>query len=265
MEEHSNEKEFAPGRDASHYSLTIEEAVLLFEEAGLPRSKRSIQKACKRGHLDCTLGETNTGQRYFITGDSVHRRIEELKQIESRESRDDSRTDADRRGEARTDANRRDTSQPRAEEEISGSESVGFRERIRTLELENVNLKIDNKGKELFINRMVEERQELLTQVREGWQEAMRLSSSVGRLEERLALSAPPTDANQSELKSNKAPFASGKESGDSSDGGEADSEVFDQTGREEEPARLEGNFQSFPNEDSSNSNYHNYPQRYDA
>ena len=54
-------------RDVSRYSLSVEEVVLLFVEAGLPRSHRSIQRACKRGHFDAILGDTECGQRYFIT------------------------------------------------------------------------------------------------------------------------------------------------------------------------------------------------------
>ncbi len=70
-------------RDVSRYSLSVEEVVLLFVDAGLPRSERSIQHACKRGHFDAILGGKENGQRYFITLESVDRRIQELKQIES--------------------------------------------------------------------------------------------------------------------------------------------------------------------------------------
>jgi hypothetical protein len=45
----------------------------MFVEAELPRSEPSIQRACKRGHFDATLGDTEKGQRYFITPDSVIR------------------------------------------------------------------------------------------------------------------------------------------------------------------------------------------------
>ena len=83
MESDTNQSPVEVSRDVSRYSLSVEEVVLLFVEAGLPRSERSIQRACKRGHFDAILGDTENGQRYFTTPESVDRRIQELKQIES--------------------------------------------------------------------------------------------------------------------------------------------------------------------------------------
>ena len=67
----------------SRHSLSFVDVVLLFVDAGHPRSERSIQRACNRGHFDAILGDTENGQRYFITPQSVDRQIQESKQIES--------------------------------------------------------------------------------------------------------------------------------------------------------------------------------------
>lgn len=275
MEADSNESsQFASGRDTSHYSLTIEDAVLMFQEAGLPRTKRSIQKACKRGHLDCTLSDTDTGQRYFITEDSVRRRIDELNQIDQYEHEDAagrgaSRQDAERRGKARPDAAIRDSSE-NTETEETDSEKGGLQERIRDLELEVVNLKIDNKGKEMFINQMVQERQQLLTQVREGWREAVRISSQAGRLEARLALHEPRPETNGREPEANRESLFTDTGSVNAADEGKPEdadgvSPVYEQPQNDASDTRAESNDGESPNP-SSQSNYQpGYPHRHDT
>ncbi|MBV9858878.1 MAG: hypothetical protein JO038_02065 [Alphaproteobacteria bacterium] len=65
------------------YSLSIDDAVALYERAGLPRTPRSVQRYCARGHLDCRLVEVSFGEQYRITPASVAKHIayvEELRQ-----------------------------------------------------------------------------------------------------------------------------------------------------------------------------------------
>jgi hypothetical protein len=73
MEPDTSPSPVAVSRDTSRYSLSVEEVVLMLVEAELPRSHRSIQRACKRGHFDAILGDTEKGQQHFITPDSVIR------------------------------------------------------------------------------------------------------------------------------------------------------------------------------------------------
>lgn len=63
------------------YSLTIEEAALRYEHAGHPRTIRSIQRYCAKGHLDCLRQETAFGDKYLITPASVARHIAQIEEL----------------------------------------------------------------------------------------------------------------------------------------------------------------------------------------
>src|SRR5580700_8807849 len=68
----------------SEFTLTIDEAALLYERAGLPRTPRSIQRYCEKGHLDSRRIETVYGEKYLITPASVMKHIayiEEVRQV----------------------------------------------------------------------------------------------------------------------------------------------------------------------------------------
>ena len=47
----------------SDYSLSIDEAAERYEHAGHPRTLRSIQRYCAKGHLDCRRVETQFGEK----------------------------------------------------------------------------------------------------------------------------------------------------------------------------------------------------------
>ncbi|MDR3495116.1 MAG: hypothetical protein P4L82_10995, partial [Ancalomicrobiaceae bacterium] len=57
--------------DDSEFTLSIDEAVERYARAGLPRTPRSVQRYCAKGHLDCRLIETPIGEKYLITPASV--------------------------------------------------------------------------------------------------------------------------------------------------------------------------------------------------
>src|SRR5690349_24668465 len=57
------------------YTLTIEDAVVLYERAGLPRTPRTIQRYCCNSHLDCRRVEIPYGEKYLITPASVTKHI----------------------------------------------------------------------------------------------------------------------------------------------------------------------------------------------
>ena len=68
----------------SEFTLTIDDAALLYERAGLPRTPRSIQRYCEKGHLDARRIETAFGEKYLITPASVMKHIgyiEEVRQV----------------------------------------------------------------------------------------------------------------------------------------------------------------------------------------
>ncbi len=76
------------------YSLTIEEAATRYEYAGHPRTIRSIQRYCAKGHLDCLRQETTFGEKFMITPESVARHIAQIDELASVTRRDEPRPDA---------------------------------------------------------------------------------------------------------------------------------------------------------------------------
>lgn len=86
-----------PRQDATspdQYTLTIEDALVRYEHAGHPRTVRSIQRYCAKGHLDCLRQETTFGDKYMITPESVARHIAQIAELASATSRDLPRQDA---------------------------------------------------------------------------------------------------------------------------------------------------------------------------
>jgi hypothetical protein len=73
------------------YTLTIDEAAVRYEHAGHPRTTRTIQRYCAKGHLECLRQETPFGEKYMITPTSVARHIAQIAELASTTSRDLSR------------------------------------------------------------------------------------------------------------------------------------------------------------------------------
>jgi hypothetical protein len=66
---------------ATAYPLTLDDVSRLFDEAGLPRNIRTLQRYCAAGRLDCIKEETATGLAYFVDPVSVERAIKQLAQL----------------------------------------------------------------------------------------------------------------------------------------------------------------------------------------
>src|SRR3954451_17623881 len=62
------------------YSLSIEDAALRYEHAGLPRTLRTIQRYCAKGHLDSRRVEIPYGEKYLITPASVAKHIAHIEE-----------------------------------------------------------------------------------------------------------------------------------------------------------------------------------------
>ena len=83
--------------DVPHYALTVEETADRYEKAGVPRTIRRIQKYCARGDLDCKKVETDFGEKYFITSESIDRHIQQIRDAQDAAGRAQSRPDAPER------------------------------------------------------------------------------------------------------------------------------------------------------------------------
>jgi hypothetical protein len=72
----------------SDFTLTIEDALALYAEAGIPRTPRSIQRYCAKQHLSSRRVETEFGEKYLITRASVEKHIAYIKEVTPTTSRD---------------------------------------------------------------------------------------------------------------------------------------------------------------------------------
>jgi hypothetical protein len=70
------------------FTLTIEDALALYAEAGIPRTPRSIQRYCAKQHLSSRRIETEFGEKYLITRASVEKHIAYIKEVTPATSRD---------------------------------------------------------------------------------------------------------------------------------------------------------------------------------
>jgi hypothetical protein len=75
----------------SDFTLTIDDALALYAEAGIPRTPRSIQRYCAKQHLSSRRIETEFGEKYLITRASVEKHIAYIKEVTPTTSRDQSR------------------------------------------------------------------------------------------------------------------------------------------------------------------------------
>lgn len=75
----------------TEFTLSIDEALELYAKAGLPRTPRSVQRYCAKGHLQSRLIETEFGEKYLINPASVAKHIAYIHEVTPATSRDASR------------------------------------------------------------------------------------------------------------------------------------------------------------------------------
>jgi hypothetical protein len=177
--------------DKARHPLTITDAVKLFAQLGTLRSKRSVQRFCEQGHLNCVRIKDPRDDQFFINRESVLRYAEELRQIEAIAALgDEARHDAPQHVAARNNASVRDTpveaAAPVTQREPDEADGV------RRLKNENLNLRIDNRAKESAIaelnRRLNEDRDKFVSAMQD-------MSYKLGAAETWLAqIEAPKTD-----------------------------------------------------------------------
>ena len=65
----------------TEFTLTIDDVLERYGRAGLPRTPRSIQRYCAKGHLDCRRIETPFGEKYLISPASVDKHIAYIEEV----------------------------------------------------------------------------------------------------------------------------------------------------------------------------------------
>ena len=212
----------ATTNDTEQYTVSVTEAAELFTAAGLPRTERAVQRFCKRGDLICAFVDTPFGSKYLIKRSSIERLIEQKLQTQAatpnQDGRDLSRPDATSRDTSRQDAEPARSDGAVREAEISNanktiaeieSHDTGERQgatvdpeligKMKKLEEENLNLKIDNKAKEQFINYLVVERKQMSDSMQD-------MSYRLGAAETRVPQLEAPKEPRQSSDTSDDMP-----------------------------------------------------------
>ena len=65
----------------NEFFLSIDDVIALYADAGLPRDRRTIQRYCAAGKLDCHKIEIPFGDQYMVTPASVDRHIAYIKEV----------------------------------------------------------------------------------------------------------------------------------------------------------------------------------------
>src|ERR1700736_2085543 len=65
----------------SDFTLTIDDALEQYARAGLPRTPRSLQRYCAKGHLDFRRMETPYGEKYMTSPASVAKHIAYIEEV----------------------------------------------------------------------------------------------------------------------------------------------------------------------------------------
>lgn len=167
--QHADARNSAQEREPARHELTTKAASALFAEFGVPRSPRSVQGFCKDGHIDCIRVKGPRGDQYFASRESVEHYATELKQIEEVGKLSTEDSFAQEREPARDSAQPREVARdpvtPVADDEAESA--VELPSTTKTLREEIFNLRIDNRGKEQFINQLVQDRNSLMQAVQE--------------------------------------------------------------------------------------------------
>src|SRR5256885_14425422 len=164
--------------DQSQYTLNVDQASALFSDAGVPRSPRTIDRYCKSGHLVCMKIDTERNEKYLITYDSVTERIRELQQVAST-GHVETQHDTSRHVESEPDMSRHNA----IDDQLTNGEKEKLETRIKQLELENLDLKITNRGKDYFVEELKKQQEKFETIRKEMTQQLIDHSHRVGELE----------------------------------------------------------------------------------
>jgi hypothetical protein len=200
--------------------MTTTEVVKLFEASALPREKRSIERYCEAGKLDCFKDPDEL--RYYITRASAEQLIGHLKEIKARHQQQPSvQASTPTSATVEHDVRQRPTMSPAADDVKHGSfekqsekhaagengeQLAAMQARIKELEDENFILKVGKQAAEQVVTKLgdyIKEDREHYTKLIQQTNEGIaKYSRRVGQLETRMKyrqLPAPDRDATADE------------------------------------------------------------------
>src|SRR3954462_2131896 len=80
--DHGVSRPTAADRDLSQYTMTIDEALTLFKNAGLERNKRTIERYCEHSQIAAVKLVAAFGPTWYLNAESVEGKIKNLLQFE---------------------------------------------------------------------------------------------------------------------------------------------------------------------------------------
>ncbi len=163
----------------TNFPLVMEDVYALFERQGERRSARMIAEYCKTGELVCYYDSDDT--RWHFTAESVQSKIDKIKSLNARKSKEGSTDDP-----LNTSEEFRATQKTPEETPVEAPRND---ERVKELEDSVFNLEIDKRAKEQVINHLKDQVRADRTEFTEKLVTYTRL---VGQLETQLKqLEAP--------------------------------------------------------------------------
>jgi hypothetical protein len=187
------------------HTLTTTEVAKLFEESGLPRDKRSIERYCEQGKLDCFKDPDE--MRYYITPTSADRLIGHLKELKERHERattpaTDATVERDVRPRPTSTSGGADVKPETDHNRESETAREEYERRIKELENENFLLKVGKQAAEQVVttlgNYIKEDREHYTKLIQQTNADVAKYSRRLGQLETEIKhrqLRAPDTDA----------------------------------------------------------------------
>lgn len=179
--------------NASQYTLSVEEASQLFQNAGIPRSPRTVIRYCSHKHLNCIKVDTERNEKYLVSPSSVQARIEELQQVIVTSHVAQS-PDSTRLNEIQPDTSSNNQTSPQT---VNDEYTKQLESRVWELERGNEELKYKNRDLEItnrVKDNVIKTGERQLGAART---QLMRFNRAIGELVTILRLKAPEHDTSQ--------------------------------------------------------------------
>lgn len=173
--------------------MTVREAARAFEDAGVARTERSIINWCQPNRqgvsrLDCYFEEND--HKYYITPESVERAIHE--ELAKAREQGVLPNPSER---VKEEADERHEEPPRRPEPEAPAE--GALARLKELELENRDLMITTRAKDMFIEQLQKDREAFVSERQQLIDQLISSSRQIGELETKLLQIEAPKPERQ--------------------------------------------------------------------